>query len=245
MTTKNLLLYIVFSIALCTQIKSCTQDDFVSINTIDEFNLTLQNENMGREESKNLVSNNPYDYLGAVHNQILTTYLSNQQPNLNLKELQMTIHKIMQEYDLSAPSTFSFLEIQELINIPESVWNSTISTSELSLTAISLLGTLRDTMIYWDFQNLEDTATDWIDFENDILQDLNLTQEEKRIMLTLSTIIKHSVEYKKGRDDKDWDISVGNFSGALKGAITNSDSAIALAIIVGLLNQKDQILKER
>lgn len=238
MTKKFLLLNALLFIALSQVMISCNQDDDnLSNDWIDAPSPTTVNERTNGGKNAVMVFINPYDTIGALLGQVLTTYLTNQLQVNNLEDLQRNIHESMQKIGLSAPETYSSIELQELINSPESVWNNSISTLEISANAADLLSTFRDTLSNFENEDLESITTDLMNFESAVLQNLNLNQNEKRIILTLSAIIRHSFEYKKGRDDKDWDISVGNFSGALKGAIVNSDSAIALALIVGLNNQ--------
>lgn len=238
MTKKILLLNALLFIALSHVMISCNQDDDnLSNDWIDDPSPTTVNERTNGDKNAVMVFINPYDTIGALLGQVLTTYLTNQHQVNNLEDLQSSIHESMQKNGLSAPVTYSSIELQELINSPEAVWNNSISTLEISANAADLLSTFRNTLSNFENEDLESITTDLMNFEIAVLQNLYLNQNEKRIILTLSAIIRHSFEYKKGRDDKDWDISVGNFSGALKGAIVNSDSAIALALIVGLNNQ--------
>lgn len=238
MTKKILLLNALLFIALGHVMISCNQDDDnLSNDWIDASSPTTVNERTNGDKNAVMVFINPYDTIGALLGQVLTTYLTNQHQVNNLEDLQSSIHESMLKIGLSAPVTYSSIELQELINSPEAVWNNSISTLEISANAADLLSTFRNTLSNFENEDLESITTDLMNFEIAVLQNLYLNQNEKRIILTLSAIIRHSFEYKKGRDDKDWDISVGNFSGALKGAIVNSDSAIALALIVGLNNQ--------
>ena len=78
---------------------------------------------------------------------------------------------------------------------------------------------------------------DWIiSFENTILQG-NYSSYEKEILLSLTSIARYSLFLKKRRDDKDWDLSVGNLTGGVAGSMICSYQAVYGALVAGLYNE--------
>lgn len=236
--TKNFLfqkaIMILVSCFLCA---SCEQDDSIIADFSKEALSYPQYPHVNNRGDLPYNTNNPYDSVGILHTYVLDAFLTTYNAFTTIKDVQMNIHGIMHEFDLTEPLSFSEQEYLEIINTPETVWNNLLTTSVFSEVAKDNLKAFREIMMGWENKTWSLVYTDLLFYENDVLQNSSLSQDEKRMILTLTSIVRHSIHYKKGRDDKDWDISVGNFSGALKGAMANTDSALALALIVGLHNE--------
>src|SRR5690606_9318290 len=71
-------------------------------------------------------------------------------------------------------------------------------------------------------------------YEASVFSDVGYTHNDKRIILTVTAIIRYSFYYGKGRKDKDWETSVGNIVAGTKGALEDSISAIRMALVAGL-----------
>lgn len=236
--TKNFLFQkAIMILVYCFLCASCEQDDSIIADFSKEALSYHPYPHLNNRGDLPYNTDNPYDSVGIIHTHILDAYLSFSHAFTTIEDVQINIHSIMQEFELTDPLRFSEQEYLEIINTPETVWNNLLTTSVFSEVAKDNLKAFREIMMGWENKTWSLVYTDLLFYENDVLQNSSLSPDEKRMILTLTSIVRHSVHYKKGRDDKDWDISVGNFSGALKGAMANKDSAVALALIAGLYNE--------
>lgn len=237
---KNLLSTVVIFILLLV---SCTSENIENTETPDGNILKEKSINAGKSTTAESPQNtaNPYDIAGKIHNDILEVYLGTN-PALG------TIARISQRVDsisalnsdllsLETSSANIYGEIQEIIDNPQTALNQAIANSPMTLIAKDCLSGFMVSMLLWEPNEYSVIHESIISFEASVLSNVQLSSEEKRIILTTCSITRYSVYYAKKRKDKDWETSVGNRAGALQGAIANSSTAIKRATVAGIMIQ--------
>lgn len=232
---KNLL----FPLALLTSLLiSCTNENMEEVEI-------LKNKNSHKETTKlaqNLGPENPannFDIAGKIHNDILDVYLSNNYSGSTAAEIAQKVDSIAalnsDFLNLGTNLPINFTEIQAIINAPEAQLNQEITTAPITNNAKICLSNFMDSLAVWQTDDYALTHQSIISWEYSVINNPQFSTEEKRIILTSSSIARHSLYYAKERKDKDWETSVGNRAGAVQGAVNNCSTAINRSIVTGLL----------
>lgn len=218
---------------------SCTSEENIEDVAIDKKD-NFQKPGMILSGPEN--ASNPYDSIGRLHNEVLEIYLSTHSDN-SLSENTST-EDIMAQVQLIAcsgtinivqdcSSSFAYNTINTIVTNPENSTASIIDNSILTSQGKADLRILIDSLAEIDDESYQDINEFIISYESDILSSNVLNNQDKRIILTTSSIVRHSVYYEEIRD-RDWDSSVGNFIGGTVGALNSSLSPVTMALVTGL-----------
>jgi hypothetical protein len=237
---KNISLWLVIVALL---IVSCTAD---TIDTTESIDSKVSSKKSGKTARlvQNLRPENPanvYDFAGKLHNDILDIYLTGNYQYNTIAEIAQQIEAITM---VNSDSVFAGLktnqpvnieEIQEIVNNPQSELNESIANSSMTNGAKDSLSSFMNTLLLWENDEYETIYQSIISYESSVIANTQFTSEDKRIILTTSSIARYSLYYAKERKDKDWDSSVGNRVGGVSGAIDNSSTAIIRSLVTGIL----------
>jgi len=83
-------------------------------------------------------------------------------------------------------------------------------------------------------EEYEDIHDFVVSYELSVINNSEFNDEDKRIILTTSSLSRYSFYYEKKRKDKDWETSVGNIMAGLSGALENSLTAVNSALVTGI-----------
>jgi len=211
---------------------SCVDNDELHDRTSD---MQADNYDVIYEHAKNNM--NPYDFTGQIfYNTLVEFSAGNSVPD--------SIHLVHQEISeilngLSTPVVpiyGSVMTIQNLLDDPVGVTDSLLINSNLSQTVRSDIKDYLKEVENYNLENFEEMLDYSITFEETALNDFTMTSKEKEVIFTLASIFRYYLYYSKGRDDQDWDVSVGNRAG-LAGALHSTDSALAVGLIRGVCAQ--------
>ncbi|MNR45584.1 hypothetical protein D3C85_1644470 [compost metagenome] len=103
-----------------------------------------------------------------------------------------------------------------------------------SLAKNSLSNFMNDALL-WDNVPYEDIHQLILLYELSVMNNDLFNTEDKRIILTTSSITRYALYYDEERKDKDWGASVGNRVGGVSGAINNSSTALSRSLVTGIM----------
>lgn len=189
-------------------------------------------------------ADNPYDAAGDIHNDIMEAIEDINFDSKSIEYIANTIDSVSASHAglVSLPSgnptlSIRLPEIAELVNDSNALAN-TLSISALGASARNSISAFIDSLVLEPDTPYEDLHSEVVSYEAAILANDSLSTEEKRIILTTTSLIRYSA-YKKKRKDKDWETSVTSIAAAVRG----SDKCIALglkmAVTVGLCKNND------
>ncbi|MCV9932879.1 hypothetical protein OIU80_11345 [Flavobacterium sp. LS1R47] len=222
---------------------SCTPD------TIDNTESIASKVSMKKlEKSTRLVQNpipenpaNMYDFAGKLHNDILDVYLAGNHQHTTIEQINQQIEAIATANTnfilLSTGINLSFnLDIiQEIVSNPELELAQAITNSTMTNAAKESLSSFMNDVILWENNSYEEIYQSVISYESSVIANSGFSNEDKRIILTTSSLVRYSIYYNLTRKDKDWPPSKGHLVGGLSGAIDNSSTAIRRSLVTGIM----------
>ena len=183
---------------------------------------------------------NPYDTIGRIQNQVLDIYLSANHNHSTIEQINGEIELITNNYGNtsignSTQAPFSIgLQINNIVNAPQSSLNTIIANSHLTNQAKTNLSGFINSLLFLKNEEYEDIYEFIITYESSIVGNMVFNNEDKRIILTISSLARYSFYYEKKRKDKDWETSVGNIVASVSGALENSLTAVSMALVTGI-----------
>ena len=182
---------------------------------------------------------NPYDTAGTMHNEILENLENMNFNSSSIEHIANTIDSVSISYPgiTSLPSgnpvvSTRLTEITAIVNNTDAL-NDALSTSTLGVSARNSLSTFINSLLLHSNQPYEDIYSAVVSYEASILASALMNTEDKRIILTTTSIIRYSA-YKKKRKDKDWETSVTSIAAAVSGSDECLVLALKMAATVGL-----------
>ncbi|MFH6936364.1 hypothetical protein [Flavobacterium sp. FlaQc-30] len=222
---------------------SCTTETFDNIGSVDNKITGEKSQNSARLV-QNLTPENPaniYDLAGKLHNDILDVYLAGNYHYTTIAEISKKIENISaSNNDLMLLGKGTILPtnlnlVQEIINNPQAKLDQAIVNSVMTSAAKNSLSSFMNNVLLWDNHSYEEIYHSIISYEASVITNSIFNEEDKRIILTTSSIIRYSIYYDIVEKDKDWDTSVGHRVGGLSGAIDNSSIAIIRSLVTGIM----------
>lgn len=240
---KNILYGLVI---LSLLIVSCTADNIEEAESIENIdnNVSVKKSKKTARLTQNLTPENPanvYDAVGKLHNDILDIYLAGNYQYTTIAEINQQIEAI--EAAGSDPmllgsgtnQSSNLQEMQEIVNNPQSKLDTIISNSTMTNAAkISLSNFMSDVFI-WENNPYEDIYQSIVSYELTVMSNILFNDEDKRIILTTTSIVRYSLYYAKEGPDEDWNSSVGHRVGGLSGAVDNSSIALRRSLVIGIM----------
>lgn len=233
---KNLLiLKWILPIFILSLLSSCVEDELPiseKTSTLFDRKTTLSPNN----------SENPFDYAGIFHNEILESYQSLNYNANSLSAISLKIDSLMGNSS-NGIGIFQHSEdlsiIEDIILDPLTKLDSILSASDLSVEAqLNLLDTIEQLQLL-DDEPFDEIYTMMISFETTINLHPTMTIRDKEVILIVCSIIRHSLFYRIGRDEGDWDTSVGHKTAAIQGALSGLAEAVKLSIIIGVAQMEN------
>ncbi|TRX30651.1 hypothetical protein FNW52_19815 [Flavobacterium sp. ZT3R18] len=224
-------------------ILSCTTD---TIENTESINGKVSNKKSEKLTClvQNLTPENPvniYDIAGKLHNDILDVYLAGNYQYNTIAQISQQIEAIAAEnndlmlLNLGTNLPINLDVIQEIVNNPQTKLDEAIANSTMTNVAKSSLSSFMDDVLLWESNPYEEIYQSIVAYESSVIANAEFNDEDKRIILTTSSIVRYSLYYVKERKDEDWDSSIGNRVGGLSGAIDNSSSAVKYSLVTGIM----------
>ncbi|KFF16574.1 hypothetical protein [Flavobacterium hydatis] len=227
---KTLLFILVFPLLII----SCTTEENVSEELKNKTAKMLKIKKILLQPANTA---NPYDDIGKQHNDVLEIYLATYPPTDSTGTIMSQVQLITLSNTFSIKqdcnSPYALEAISAILANPQNYVTSTIENSTLTTPAKTSLSDFINSWPTLQTQDFESIYQFIITFESGILTNSLLTSEDKRIILTASTIARYSFYYKECKD-RDWDTTVGNSVGGIVGALNDSLSPVTMALVTGI-----------
>lgn len=237
---KNYFIFLVYALLLI----SC--DVTESEEVVSEISTFNKKPNSNSPEN----SSNAYEFVGQVYKDVLDSYYADQY-------LPKDADSIIEKVNLEAHKHVFFNDflLADYNLVPKSSINSLVSDGrsalDLIVSDLSLPSKAKE-----DFRTFLSTVLSKVDndadyitiynyvvlYESSVQDAVQLSASEKEYLLTVTSIIRHSVYARKKRPKKntdlDWYWLTANFSGALEGARLGQTHAILTALKAGIIENK-------
>lgn len=187
-------------------------------------------------------TNNPFDYAGQLHNELLTAHYSLFYQPSTLDSIIEVVRYQTQRHPLLMHDTIGSIyasQIQYIIDQPDEAFHTQLSLSSLSAGAQIDFAHFISTLVSQiemdeSYPNLYHFITA---YESEIVSDVALSPDEKSKILKVTSIIRHSIYLNKKRPkkntDPDWDWLTTSIYGATTGTSSTLSTAIANSLITG------------
>ena len=231
---------IAFFITMATGLVSCSSDNETrnseNINSIFAQRITPLPENEA----------NPYDDAGLLYNELFDTYYTNGNLGGTVSQIVTQVQTIADtntSFNLIKGSPYhnvSSTRVQYLLEHPTSCVSNVISASTMSTGGKSSLTTFINQFIpFLDAEgDCDFIYQKVVAYENEVLLNTVLTETDKRIIFTTTSVIRHSAyrarKKPKKNTDPDWDIFIGNIIASTEGAEYGSAEAATMALVTGI-----------
>lgn len=191
---------------------------------------------------------NPYDLAGQIHNELLFSYYYE-------NTLPLTLTGIINTSTSIANTTPSFIQLiqarpylfnasgrvayiishldscqSEIINASLETESGKTSLRNFIRSLLSLCETEDDFAVIYKYV---------IAYEDGVLNDKMLTDKDKKVILTTTSIARHSAYARKKKpkknNDPEWLLMVGNIMAATEGATESTEEAVMRSLITGIV----------
>jgi hypothetical protein len=234
-------IYYYFALALffisCDDTSIKEQND----STVTHFKIAKEKEELPFNSA------NPFDEAGTIHNEILTNYYTHYPLLTDTDSIIDLFHWKAKEHSFFSSLTASPIlsnELNLLLSQPENMLEDFLQNSNLSVKArTSLSHYIYELLLYAHSSDDYAVVYDYItNYEHTIVTDSLYSSDEKAIILTITSITRHSVYMKKKRPKKntdlDWDWLTTNIVGATAGANGDTQKAIYTALVAGIIENR-------
>ena len=189
---------------------------------------------------------NPYDEAGLLYNELFDTYYTNGNLGGTVSQIATQVQTIADantSFNLIKGSPYhnvSSTRVQYLLEHPTTCVNDVITASSMSTAGKSSLTSFVNSFIaFLSTENDCDVIYQkLVAYENEVLHSLALTNTDKRIILTTTSVTRH-LSYRnnkkpKKNTDPDWTVLIGNIIASTEGAEYGSAEAATMALVTGI-----------
>ncbi|UPT70985.1 MAG: hypothetical protein M0D53_00790 [Flavobacterium sp. JAD_PAG50586_2] len=229
---------------ILTFFASCTQDEKAYQEIIPAMS------NRGGGDILPRYSANQYDNAGRIYDEIFDSYYDGTSRSTDVQSVIAEVESIananasFESINALGYETLSTERVQYLASRTVSDIGGVIGASDLSATAkISFSNFLLSFVALYSSEieavKMYDAV---VKYESTVIASNLFTENDKRIMLTTTSIVRHT-SYRakkkpKKNTDPDWLISVGHAFGTEEGAEENEAKAIVVALATGIVSNK-------
>lgn len=234
---------------ILTLFASCSTENETSISDDGQTNITsntvLRKSGLYPENSNNL-----YDAAGQLYYAISDTYLLQENVSVTttgtISQIE-SIANLNEEYVTLRPATYlspTAARIDYILSNQQTTALNIIASSSMTANAkLSLSNFLTTLMIYRDLQKEYDLIYRLIvDYETAIIESNTLTANDKKIILTTTSVSRYGFyfasKHRRKPRDRDWDISWGHIIASTDGSEENTASAIVKSAVCGIITNK-------
>lgn len=210
-----------------------------SNESVEDYKSLIENNILGKpgifSPSNSL---NPYDSVGILHNDILDIYLSANHTHTSVEDIDDEIQSLILASTVVPDSSSLILPgtavIADILNSPDTSLTNIIDSSAMTSYSKIQFEDFIDSLMMMNEEEFEDIYDFITLYESSVLINISLNSNDKRIILTVASLARHSFYYSKKRKDKDWETSVGNIAAGTGGALEDSVAALRMALVTGL-----------
>ncbi|WP_199117783.1 hypothetical protein [Pedobacter sp. ASV28] len=237
--------------ALAVAFASCNKAETI-LSVQHNFELSNKSESSSFSLTATDPSNsdNPFDEIGRVHNQLFDTYFANTTHDKSVAGIATEVEMIasanhaFQNIHGAGTNRNTMANLQSLVGNEITAVSDAISKSSISQYAKASLQDFCSKVITLN-SSVDDFAPLYTlikNYEVQTLQDNELTPVEKEKILTVTSITRYST-YKgkkkpKKNTDSDWDMMIFGLAGSIGGAENSPAEAIVNALSAKILQNK-------
>lgn len=212
----------IFSVLSCT-----TENNDYELETKTFKDLTKSNAG---GISSPAYAGNPYDHIGDAYNTVYDAYETIAIKSTDPTVIVATVESLVDELGMMSNSDYIPITAMGIIALKESATTTSALTSVVKNQLVELVDQLQ---ILKNANEPYDIACLKI-IENENAWQLStvLTQNEKKILLYTSSVLRYSLynTSKKKRKDRDWELSVGNIMATAYGATLSVPNTIVVSV---------------
>lgn len=234
---------------ILTLFASCSTENETSISDDSQTNIT-SNAALRKTGLYPENSNNIYDTAGQLYYAISDTYLL--QGNVSVTTAGTisqveSIANLNEEYLTLRPATYlspTAARIDYILSNQQVTALNIISNSSMTANAkLSLSSFLTTLMVYRDLQKeYDDIYRLIIDYETTIIANGTLSTNDKKIILTTTSVSRYGFyfasKHRRKPRDRDWEISWGHIIAPTDGSEDSTASAIVKSAVCGIIINK-------
>lgn len=212
---------------------------------------THQLKNLSAKPGEELPDNlaNPYDAAGKIHGEILDSYFE-------AVTLPETMEAIIARVDYVSHLNVGFLKLDDgfyqkfdplrgayILSQPQGAVSEIFQNAPLGVAARSSLEAFSGS-----FLDLCSAEQDYnviykhvAQYESLVLEDTTIVAADKRLLLTITSIARHSASKKrrpKKNDDTDWESNIFHIAGGIEGYPSGTASAICTSLALGIAGNR-------
>ncbi|OXB07798.1 hypothetical protein [Flavobacterium pectinovorum] len=186
---------------------------------------------------------NPFDLAGSIHNEILESLDGmdfNPQSAADVANAVDSISSLYPELvTLGGNSSLAARldEINLLVSCEDPL-EQVFTASSLEASARDSFSTFVSSLLLSADSPYEDIRTSIVSYEAFVLDSSEFTSEDKRIILTTTSVVRYSASRKK-RKDKDWETSVTSIAATVLGAEECLALGLKMGVTVGLCQNEN------
>lgn len=211
-------------------------------------NLTAHQQRKGETIPSN--SKNIYDEVGRLHVAILSSYYEHPNSSANIGLVVKTVDSIAalqpgfttllsQDYLAATATRIEYLNTLQGSPIEDVLGNTSMTGYGKKNVAEFLNHTLRQIAEEVPIALLHESI---LTYEDAVLSDSILQERDKEIILITTSIVRHTIHFRKKKPkkntDPDWDWLTLTFMGAVEGADDGAAQAITYSVAYGIVENR-------
>jgi hypothetical protein len=184
-------------------------------------------------------SANPFDNAGSIHNKILEILDQTNFNSQSIEDIAILIDSVSAVYPpelvlLSSNPKLSnrLSEITSIVNSDNAI-NDVLTESTLGESAKTSLLTFVNSLVLTADNSYDDIHSMIVSYEAGILTNAVLTSDDKRIILTTTSVARYSI-YTEKRKDKDWETGISKIAATVSGAEEGLVLGLKMALTIEL-----------
>jgi hypothetical protein len=181
-------------------------------------------------------SANPFDIAGSMYNEILDIISETDFNSQSIEQIAILVDSVSaahpEKMPISSDSTLSgrLSKITWIVNNDNAI-DDVLTGCTMGVSAKANFITFVNTLLLAASDPYEDIHLFIVSYEADVLANTEFSDEDKRIILTATSVARYSA-YEKKRKDKDWETNVTNIAATVCGAEQNLVMGIKMAVII-------------
>ncbi|MFL9836742.1 hypothetical protein ABS768_04480 [Flavobacterium sp. ST-75] len=176
---------------------------------------------------------NPYDGIGQNFTAMLSAYKDSDYDPSAFEDIAMIVRILTKQTETES----ELLQAEQLLSLcishPYDTSASLLGQSELSPQARDITGDLVGNFETLGNQSFDVSYGALVNMEDTVTASAILSLQEKRVILTLASVIRYSL-YHSCCEDTDWEKSVGNIVAALAGILEDDSLATAYPVATSI-----------
>lgn len=188
---------------------------------------------------------NPFDIAGSMHNQILGVIGETDFNSQSIEEIAILIDSVSSAYPELMPLSSDYnlsgrlSEITWIVN-NENAITDVLTECTMGESAKANFITFVNSLALVAADPYEDIYSVIISYEAGTLANTGFSDEDKRIILTATSVARYAA-YEKKRKDKDWETNVTSIAATVSGAEQNLVLGLKMALTVEIYQSNNSM----